>query len=66
MKVKCEVKIYEVDDLECPVSDSRSVSVESHWSDSDMVVLQIESGQMVSIVGKDLLLAIENCLNVRR
>lgn len=58
VSVKCEVRTYEHD--KNSHSDGVKVVVESHWNSSELVVLTI-GGERRTVVGSDLVAAIENC-----
>lgn len=58
VSVKCEVKTY--DHEENSHAEGVKVVVESHWNSSELVVLTI-GGERRTVVGSDLVAAIENC-----
>lgn len=65
MTVTTTVEVYEVDDKKVEIGSTKEISVISHWNYGDRVILQVE-GKSVTVIAKDLKLAIENATNVRR
>lgn len=62
IKVRSDVKIYEVDGEETPGGEEPELGVLSHWNDRDMVVL-IAEGKNVTVLAADLLAAVHNAQN---
>jgi hypothetical protein len=62
-KVITEVEIYEVNDVDVPIEQSKALKVYSHWNRRDFVVLKINKIK-VTVVGRNLINAINNAQNV--
>jgi hypothetical protein len=66
MKVYNELKVYELNGKEVPLSDSPNIAVESHWNRSEYVVLILPCDDKVyrkTVLAADLKRAIENATN---
>lgn len=67
MKVINEIQIYEVDSCDvsdCDVSPNTIVQVVSHWAHRDRIVLKFQD-KTITVLQRDLMLAIQNATNVR-
>ena len=53
VKVTCEIDTY--DEPRKP-----AVRIDAHWNDDSMVVIKFD-GKSFTVVGRDLITAIENC-----
>jgi hypothetical protein len=60
IKNKSEVQTY---NESIDISDKK-LKVESHWNSRDIVRIEIK-GQFVFVDGRELKIAIDNCMNVR-
>lgn len=58
IKVTCKLNSYDN-----PVKPS--VNVHSHWNDDDLIVIEYME-EKITLVGKDLKAAIDNCMNTAR
>jgi len=74
IEVKQAVKIYEEDDRRLSVGESKRIGVESHYSEG-MVILVIgmkgatpkhPTVKRITILGEDLITAIQNAMNTNR
>ena len=64
--IKQEVKIYEVDGEEVTECNRHSkLKVNSHWNRRNMVVLMFR-GKSITILRRDLEVALENATNTNR
>lgn len=66
MKVYNELKVYELNDKEVPLSDNPNMAVESHWNRTDFVVLILPCDDKVyrkTVSAVDLKRAIDNAIN---
>lgn len=60
-----EVKIYEIDDKEIPIGNSKKLHVESHWNSEKMVILMFVDFR-ITVTASDLQQAISNATNSNR
>lgn len=64
IKVSNVVEAYEVDGQETtPSRRGPSIIITSHWNRECMIVLQVGTGEKLTIAAKDLKAAIENATN---
>lgn len=61
VEVRCAVKAYN-DNYE--MTNAGEVIVESHQRGNRLVMITV-NGRMSMVTGRDLIIAIENCMNVR-
>jgi len=59
------LKLYEVDGIETRPVEPPSVRIESHWNNSNLVVL-IVGDKRYTLVARDLMAAIGNATNTGR
>lgn len=66
MKVKNEIDVYEVNGEKCKglSSDVPHIIVSNHWNMNSLVQLQIDGGDNVAVLAKDLIAAIYNSQNI--
>ncbi len=62
IKVQCDVGVYEVDGKEIYPSDTGCISVLSHGTYNTWVVVHLPNGTKLTVVGRDLIRAIQNCM----
>lgn len=58
VKVCCEINTYPDDYKE----GTDKIKIHSHWNSRDKVVLDI-GGKKITVVGSDLITAVQNCQN---
>ncbi|MBU6232250.1 hypothetical protein KGP36_06470 [Patescibacteria group bacterium] len=69
MEVQNKIRVYEIDDNDTPIGSDYLMIIRSHWNDEDMVILELPleaKGKSVTVVAKDLRMAMENATNHRR
>lgn len=64
MKVINKLTVYEIDDKEC--FDMGRFIVESHWVNSNLVILYLQDGTKVTVAARELLAAITNAMNAKQ
>jgi len=66
IKVKNEVKVYEINGFEVPpVGTQECLVVTSHWNEKQKVNIFFE-GKRITVIANDLKTAIENATNINR
>lgn len=63
MKVINELKCYEVNDEKIEGLVYPILKVESHWNDTNKVVLRLLDGRTYTLIARDLIKAINNATN---
>ena len=65
ISVECKVQVYESQN---PPSTNKMpiVTVRNHWNYTERVVIRIDDGTEVTVVGRDLITAIENAMRTNR
>lgn len=66
MRVRNEVKVYEVDDDDEPIGSDKVLLVEAHWNDKRRVVLTGLDGVKLAVLVSELEAAIRNATNTGR
>jgi hypothetical protein len=65
IKVSQQIRVYEENDKEIPLGQQRHISVESHWNWNERVILEIGK-ERITVIGRDLKVAIDNAMNTNR
>ena len=65
ISVECNVQVHQSQN---PPSTNKmpSVTVRNHWNHNDRVVIRIDDGTEVTVIGRDLIAAIENAMRTNR
>ena len=65
ISVECNVQVHQSQNP--PSTDKMpSVTVRNHWNHNDRVVIRIDDGTEVTVIGRDLIAAIENAMRTNR
>ncbi len=57
-----KVQVYELNGEDIPISaDEVFLEIKSHWNQGDFVVLNFENNKTVTVLARDLVLAIGRC-----
>jgi len=65
IKIKQEVDVYEVDDVEVPISKTVTIGIDSHWNNREVVVILV-GRKSYAVIGSNLITAINNAMNSGR
>lgn len=65
--VMSKVQIYETDGEESSTGlEYPMVTVKSHWNDDRMVIIRVDKGHEVTVLGRHLLTAVENAMRTAK
>ena len=66
MKVENTLDVYEVDDVEVKLGETKpTIIVKSHWNRDALVVLEVDD-EKYTVSARELTAAIENATNTKR
>ena len=63
IKVRCEIKIYELNGEEIEAGKTLKMNIVSHWNRSNLVTIEI-GGNKYTVSGHNVIAAVENSMNI--
>ncbi len=67
IKIECKVQVIDWENAATATTNKTpTVVVRNHWNNDNRVVLKIDDGPEVTVIGRDLITAIENAMRTNR